>query len=184
VPASAQESVTANANSASLSDVSLDQVRPSGEFTEVHQNGFSISYPTNWSTASGQSSLTIAPKAAVSQNAIAYGVIINGFEDRNASFFDQVTHDLIENLVRTNPGMRQAGEIRGIDVNGVQGRTIDLTSSSPIQQDGAPLSEHDWLVVVPRSGASYVSVIFIAPEKDFGALRPTYQKMLDNLRVE
>jgi beta-barrel assembly-enhancing protease len=184
VPASAQETITANANSASLSEVSLDQVRPSGEFTEVHQNGFSISYPTNWSSASGQSSLTIAPKAAVSQNAIAYGVVINGFQDPNATYLDQVAHDLIENLVKTNPGMRQEGDTRGIDVNGVQGRTADLTSNSPIRQGGGPLPEHDWLVVVPRSGGSYLSLIFIAPEKDFGTLRTTYQRMLDSLRVE
>jgi Zn-dependent protease with chaperone function len=184
VPASAQESVSANANSATLSEVSLDQIRPTGEFTEVHQNGLSISYPANWSIASAQNSLTIAPKAAVSQNAIAYGVVINGFDDSNASYLDQVTHDLIENLVKTNPGMRQAGEIRGSDVNGVQGRTADLTGNSPIQQGGTPIPEHDWLVVVPRSRGSYLSLIFIAPEKDFAALRPTYQRMLDSLRVE
>jgi Zn-dependent protease with chaperone function len=184
VPASAQESVAAEANSATVSDVSLDQIRPSGQFTEVHQDGFSISYPSNWSTASGQNSLTIAPKAAVSQNAIAYGVVINTFDDPNASSLDQVIQDLIRNLVRTNPGMRQESEIRVIDVNGVRGRTADLTSDSPIQQDGRPLPEHDWLVVVPQSSSSYLSLVFIAPERDFTAIRPTYQRMLDSLRVE
>jgi beta-barrel assembly-enhancing protease len=184
VPASAQESVAASANSATISNVGLDQIRPNEQFTEVHQNGFSISYPSNWSTASGQNSVTIAPIAAVSQNAIAYGVVISSFEDPNASYLDQVAHDLIENLVRTNPGMRKEGEIRGIDVNGVQGRTADLASNSPIQENAAPVPEHDWLVVVPRSSGSYLSLIFIAPEKDFGTLRPAYQRMLDSLRIE
>jgi beta-barrel assembly-enhancing protease len=185
VPASAQESVAAEANSATVSDVSLDQIRPNGQFTEVHQNGFSISYPSNWSTASGQNSLTIGPKAAVSQNAIAYGVVVNTFEDPNASSLDQVTQDLIRNLVRANPGMHQESEIRAINVNGVRGRMADLTSDSPIQQqDGRPLPEHDWLVVVPQSSGSYLSLVFIAPERDFAALRPTYQRMLDSLWVE
>lgn len=184
VPASAQESVAAEANAATLSDVSLDQIRPSGQFTEVHQDGFSISYPSNWSTARGQNSLSIAPQAAVSQNAIACGVVINTVEDPNATSLDQVTQDLIQNLVRTNPGMRQTSEIRTIDLTGVQGRTADLTSASPIQQNGQPLPEHDWMVVVPQSSGSYLSLIFIVPARDFAAIRPTYQRMLDGLRVE
>jgi hypothetical protein len=185
VPASIQESVTAaDASSATVQNVSLDQIRPSGQFTEVHQDGFSISYPANWTTASGQNSLTIAPKAAVSQNAIAYGVVINDFEDPNASSLDQATQDLIQKLERTNPGMRQQSEIRTIDVDGIQGRSADLISNSPIQQNGNPVPEHDWVVVVPQSNGSYLSLIFIAPERDFAALRPTYQRMLDGLRVE
>jgi hypothetical protein len=185
VPASIQESVAAaDASSATVQNVSLDQIRPSGQFTEVHQDGFSISCPANWTTASGQNSLTIAPKAGVSQNAIAYGVVINDFEDPNASSLDQAAQDLIQKLERTNPGMRQQGEIRTIDVNGIQGRSADLISNSPIQQNGNPVPEHDWLVVVPQSNGSYLSLIFIAPGRDFAALRPTYQRMLDSLRVE
>ncbi len=184
VPASIQESVTAEAGSAAVSDVSLDQITPSGQFTEVHQDGFSISYPSNWSTASGQNSLTIAPRAAVSHNAIAYGVVINQFEDPDAGSLDRVTQDLIENLERANPGMRQEGEIRRIDVHGVEGRTADLISSSPVQQGGRPLPEHDWVVVVPQSNGSYLALIFIAPERDFTSLRPTYRRMLDTLQIE
>jgi hypothetical protein len=184
VPASIQESVAADSSSATVSNVSLDQIRPSGQFTEIHQDGFSISYPSNWTTASGQNSLTIAPKAGVSRNAIAYGAVINNFEDANAGSLDQVALDLIQNLERTNPGMRQESDIKAIDVNGIQGRSADLVSNSPIQQEGRPVPEHDWLVVVPRSDGSYLSLIFIAPERDFATLRPTYQRMLDSLRVE
>ena len=46
------------------------------------------------------------------------------------------------------------------------------------------MPERDWLVVVPQSNASYLALIFIAPERDFGALKPTYQRMLDSLRIE
>ena len=80
--------------------------------------------------------------------------------------------------------MRQEGEIKTINVNGIQGRSADLSSNSPIQQDGRPIPEHDWLVVVPHSNTSYLAVIFIAPERDFGALKATYQRMLDSLRIE
>jgi Zn-dependent protease with chaperone function len=184
VPASMQETVSASANTPVVSDVSFEQVRPNDSFTEVHQNGFSISYPSNWSTASGQNSITIAPKAAVSQNAIAYGVIISTVRDPNASSLDQVTQDLIQNLQQSNPGMRVNGEITSVNVNGIQGRAVDLTSNSPIQQNGKPVSEHDRLVVLPRPDGSYLYLIFIAPEKDLAALQPTYRRMLDSLRIE
>ena len=184
VPASVQETVAANRDSAALSDVSLNQIRPSEQLSEVHQNGFSISYPANWSTASGQNSLTIAPKAGVSQNAIAYGAVIGAIDDPDATPLDQVTQEVIQNLTRTNPGMRQESEVRSTDVGGVEGRMVDLTGNSPIQQDRGPLREHDWLVILPRSNGLYLSLVFIAPDRDFGALRPTYQRMLDSLRLK
>ncbi len=175
---------SAGASSDALANITFDQVRPSGDLTEVHQNGVSISYPSNWSTASGQNSFTIAPRAGVSQNAIAYGVVVSTVQDTNANSLDQVAQDLVHNLAQSNPGMHQNGDVRTINVNGIEGRTTDLASNSPVQQNGTAVPERDWLVIVPRSGGSYLYLIFIAPEKDFGTLRPTYQKMLDGVRVE
>lgn len=176
--------VAAGTSSNAVANVGFDQVKPSGEFAEIHQNGVSISYPSNWSTASSQNTLTIAPRAGVSPNAIAYGVIVSTAQDAGARPLDQVAQDLIQNLSQSNPGMHQNGNVRPLDVNGIQGRTVDLASGSPIQQNGAPIAERDWLVLVPRPGGSYLYLIFISPEKDFSALKPTYQKMMQDLRVE
>ncbi len=184
-PKSAQATVAdASASSSAVANVTLDQVKPSNQFTEIHQNGFSISYPSNWSTASGQNSVTIAPKAGVSQNAVAYGVIVSIAQDPNAKSLDQVAQDLIRNLQQSNPGMHQNGDVRTLQVNGVEGRSVDLASSSPLQQDAKPLPERDWLVVAPGPSGGYLYLIFIAPDRDFAALQPTYQRMLDSLRVE
>ena len=175
---------TAGASSSAVSDVPFDQVKPNDTFTEVHPNGFNISYPSNWSASPGQSSVTIAPKAGVSQNAIAYGVIVSTAQDPSAGSLDQVAQDLILGLQQSNPGMHQSGDAHAIEVNGIQGRSMDLTSASPLQQDAKPLPEHDWLVVTPGPGGAYLYLIFITPEKDFGRLKPTYQRMLDSLHVE
>src|SRR5581483_214894 len=183
VPPSMRESVS-NAGAATISGVTLEQVKPSDQFTEVHRSGLSISYPANCSTATAQNSITIAPKAGVSQNAIAYGVIVSTAQDDRASSLDQVAQDLIQNLQQSNPGMRQSGDIRDITINGGDARAVDLASNSPLQQDGNSLPERDWLVVGPGPGGSYLYLIFIAPERDFGALRPTYQRMLDSVRVQ
>jgi hypothetical protein len=164
--------------------VPFDQIKPSSRFTEIHQTGFSISYPSNWTTAPGQNSITIAPKAGVNQNAIAYGIIVSTAQDANAGSLDRVAKDLIQNLQQSNPGMRQNGDMCTIEVNGVAGRSVELASDSPLQQSGKPLPERDWLVVAPGPGGAYLYLIFIAPERDFGTLNSTYQRTLDSLRVE
>ena len=190
VPESMKQTVSAAANPAAagspetIANVTLEQVKPSSDFTQASGNGFTISYPSNWTTASGQNSLTIAPKAGVGQNAIAYGVAISGVQDPNANSLDQAAQDLIQNLQQSNPGMRQNGSIRTASVNGTQGREVDLASASPIQQNGSPLPERDRLVLLPVSNGNYLYLIFIAPERDFGALEPTFEKMQQSLRIQ
>lgn len=184
MPPEAQPTANASvASSGAITDIPFDQVKPNNTFTEVHPNGFSISYPSNWG-ASGQESVTLAPKAGVSHNAIAYGVIVSSAQDPNAGSLDQVVKDLILNLQQSNPGMRQSGDVHTTEVNGILGRSVDLASNSPLQQDGKSLPEHDWLVVTAGPSRAYLYLIFIAPERDFAALKPSYQRMLDSLRLE
>ena len=184
VPEGMRSTVVADVNAGAVSQVTFEQVKPSGEFTETRQNGFQISYPANWTSVAGQNSLTIAPKAGVGQNAIAYGVVVSTAQDAKAGSLDQVAQDLIQNLQQSNPGMRQNGSVRSIEVNGTSAREVDLESNSPVQQNGAPLPEHDRVVVMPGTNGAYSYLILIAPERDFNALQPTYQKILDSLRVQ
>jgi Zn-dependent protease with chaperone function len=190
VPASLKQTVASSATAdgtatpETISNVSLEHIRPSAQFTDARGNGFSISYPSNWATASGQNSMTIAPKAGVGQNAIAYGVVVSAVQNTSASSLDQATQDLIQNLQQSNPGMRQNGSITGASVNGMQARQVDLSSSSPIQQNGSAVPERDRLVLVPASNGNYLYLIFISPERDFGALEPTFDKMLESLRIQ
>ena len=183
VPESAKESVAAEMNAANVADVKFEQVKPSDTFTEIRQNGLEIAYPANWTSMSGQNSLTIAPKAGVGQNAIAYGVLVSTAQDSRAGSLDEFTRSLIQNLQQSNQGMRQSGDIRSIEINGVSGREVDLTSSSPIQQNGTALPERDRLVVRPAGDGGYLYLIFIAPERDFETLSPTFRKIMDSVRV-
>ena len=105
-------------------------------------------------------------------------------QDQNASSIDQATQDLIQSLQQSNPGMQQSGGIRSREMNGVSAREVDLTSHSPIEQNGSPLPERDRLVVRPASNGNYLYLVFIAPERDFAALEPTFKKMLDSVQVE
>ena len=41
-----------------------------------------------------------------------------------------------EGLAQDNPGMKVSGEPRNIDVNGMQGRSLELLGNSPLQLNG------------------------------------------------
>jgi Zn-dependent protease with chaperone function len=166
---------------AAETDISFKQVQPSGKFTELQQGGFSIYYPSNWKTGGDPNTALIVPEQAAGQNGISYGVIIGGAP--GGSSLDQSTQQLIQGMQKDNPGLQVSGDLRPVDVNGVQGRSAFLAGSSPLQLNGQPLPERDWLVTVPRPDGSLMYLVFVAPERDFNQLHPTYQKMLDSLQI-
>jgi len=171
------------ASGGSITNVSLKDVRPSSRFKQYQGNNISIAYPDNWQVNNGQSGLLIAPAAGVSEGGIAYGTLISGGQDQNAQSLDQATQDLIRSLQQQNQGMQQSGSISHIQVNGTQGRSVYLTGSSPVTQNGRPLPERDWLVTLPASQGGLLYLVFISPDKDFNSLKSTYQKMLRSLQM-
>src|SRR5215472_6222502 len=172
----------ASAGGADVTNVSLRDVRPSNRFAQTQQKDFSISYPDNWQATGNDKSFLIAPPAGVSQAGIAYGVVIDTSFPAGGSL-DNATQQVIQSLMKDNTGLRREGEAQNVVVNGVEGRSVYLRATSPVLQDGKPLPERDWLVVVPRSDGGVVYLMFVAPEQDFDQLSGVYQKMLDSLRV-
>jgi len=168
-----------------MANVSYQDVRPSGNFRQLRQGPISIAYPDNWEPVNSQNSdgITIGPRSGISSGVVAYGVIIGEGQDHNANSLDQATQDLIQGMQQSNPGLRAQGSPRRTQVNGMEGRSVTLSGSSPIEQNGRPLPERDWLVTLsdPQGGLLYL--VFIAPDRDFGQLRPTFERMLDSVQV-
>ena len=165
-----------------ITNVSYQDVAPSNDFKTFDGNGFSISYPANWQVGTGQNSATIAPAAGVGQNAIAYGAII-AIANVDATSLNDATQSLIQNLQNTNPGLRVYESPRKIQVAGADALSTLLAGNSPVTQDSHPVAERDWLVTLARPEGGMLHIVFIAPEGDFSRLQPTYQKMLESLRV-
>ncbi len=149
----------------------------------MSNDAFEISYPSNWKVnGDPSSSVTIAPDGGVAQNAVAYGVIIDEFQPETDMSLDAATHQLIANLRQSNPGLRTVGNDESIRVNGVPGRSQEMIGTSPIKQGNQALQERDWLVTTQRADGSVIYLVFIAPEKDFPKLRPTFEQMLRSFR--
>jgi beta-barrel assembly-enhancing protease len=176
----AQQQQTAAVNA------SAGGVQPSGSLRSFSHRDFSISYPDNWQVFGDQNSaVTIAPQNGVSQNAVAYGIMINTYqpEDANAGL-DQATHELLASLRQSNPDLRAIGHDENIRVNGIAGKSVDLVGNSPLRdQNGRAVQERDWLVCLMRNDGTVLYVVSIAPDKDFETLRPTFEQMLKSLRL-
>jgi hypothetical protein len=161
-------------------------VQPSASLRGFSHRDFSISYPENWQVFGDQNSaVTIAPQNGISQNAVAYGVMINTYqpEDANSSL-DQATHELLGSLRQANPDLREIGHDENIRVNGIAGKSVDLVGTSPLKdRSGQASQERDWLVAFIRQDGTVLYVVSIAPDKDFESLRPTFEQMLKSLRL-
>ena len=162
-------------------------VQPGSSMRSFSHRDFSISYPDNWQIFGDQNSaVTIAPQNGVSQNAVAYGIMINTYqpEDANASL-DQATHELLASLRQSNPDLRTIGHDENIRVNGVAGKSVDLVGNSPLRdQNGRAVQERDWLVSLMRNDGTVLYVVSIAPDRDFETLRPTFEQMLKSMRLQ
>ena len=188
-PSSQQQGNTSqnNGGGGQVVNASLPNVAPSGNFKDFTANGLQMKYPDNWQVMSdpqGQG-VTIAPQAGVSQDGgVAYGVVIGGVTPQGQASLDQATQELLQSM-QQNQGVRPIGSPENIKVNGVPGKSVDLSGNSPINdQNGQPAKERDWLVTVQRGDGSLLYLVFVSPERDFSKLRPTYESMLKSLRVQ
>jgi len=178
-----QQPGTAAPGSAASSDVT-----PAAAMRSFSHSEYQISYPENWQLAGDQnSSVTIGPPNGISQTgAVTYGIMINDYqpEDANANL-DQATHDLLDSLRQSNQGLREIGHDEDIRVNGAPGKSVDLIGNSPLpDSNGHAVQERDWLVTIKHGDGSLLYLVFIAPDKDFGGLRPTFEQVLKSLKLQ
>jgi Zn-dependent protease with chaperone function len=185
-PLSAHEIAQQQKQGAAAGGIAAGEVTPSERMQTLNHRDFQISYPENWQTFGDQSSaVTIAPKSGVSQDAVAYGLMVNTFQpEDSAGNLDQNTHELLASLRQANPDLREIGNDENIRVDGGSAKSVDLMGTSPLQDNGRPARERDWLVTTKRHDGSLLYLIFIAPDKDFNSLRPTFEDMLRSLRVK
>ncbi|HEY2914500.1 MAG TPA: M48 family metallopeptidase [Candidatus Angelobacter sp.] len=171
-----------NANAAA-EDVSFKEIKPSDHLTRHEAQGFTIYYPDNWKVAGDANMTIIGPPSGSTQTGIAYGVIV-GNQPGGGGSLDDSTQKLAQGMAQDNPGMKISSEIKSIDVNGTQARSLELSGKSPLLLNGEPLPERDWLVTFANQQGGLLYLVFVSPERDFNQLHPTYQKMLNSLQLQ
>jgi hypothetical protein len=169
----------APAPAAPIARLTESQWRPQGNWQTLQGDGFTLSYPGNWKSAVSGGSALIAPPGGVSaENAIGYGVLIERFQPPQLGETAAETDQLVAQLKQQNPQMKP-GAASDVVVNGVRGRSLEATNSG----GAGGGAERDWLVALPEPAGTLRYVVFVAPDADFTALRPVYERMLGTLKL-
>lgn len=171
---------------ARMESVSVRDILPSGDFRRLDHGAFTIGYPGNWEVFGNRdSAVTIAPRAGVSEQAIAYGVVLSGMRPQQPQPLEQSTQQIYEFLRQSNPELRASGSLQRTNVGGQPANVLDMRGPSPLQASGGgAAAERDMLVTVERSDGSVVWMLFIAPEAHWSQLSPAYEQMLRSFRTQ
>jgi hypothetical protein len=146
---------------------------------------FSIARPSNWDVVPPQqqgNSVTIAPRAGLTNNGVGYGVVINGVRPQGGNI-DQITSQIVQQMQQGGGDLQQVGSVQPITVNGIHGRSVNMESTSPFPgPNGQSQKERDWLVTLPQQDGTVVYLVFVAPKSEFAQFKPTYDNMLRSLQ--
>jgi beta-barrel assembly-enhancing protease len=161
--------------------------RANGQWVTLDSVGFSVQYPANWQAAekAGAGAMIAPPNGVVATpsdgNTVIYGVIIDTFQPQQSADLAAATQQLIASIQQGNSGMKAVTGVDQIRVNQHDARSVEF------QNQGASTGgemEHDWLVTVASDDGSLRYLVFVAPQKDFEALRPTYEQMLRTFKAK
>jgi hypothetical protein len=188
-PAGAGFVASASSQSSGMAGpANLQGVLPSSRSVTSDLGALKIAHPDNWQlTAAGQSGqgMRIAPPAGVAGDALGYGVLINAIKPQSgqATNLDQRTAELVHAIESSGGDLSPAGNPQPVAVAGVQGRSVNLQSTSPFPDaNGQPQKERDWLVTVPHPHGALIYFVFVAPESEFERFRPSFESMLQSLQ--
>jgi beta-barrel assembly-enhancing protease len=160
--------------------------QPSGQWALLNGAYYSLQYPDNWQASeSSKGGTTITPSGGVSagkngETAVHYGVLIDSFRPEQSAGLAAATSQLIRSMQQGNPGMQAVTAVDDIQVGDRAARSVEF-----VNQGAAPGGddERDWLVTLAAGNGSVRYLVFVAPDRDFKALRKTYQQMLDSFSL-
>ena len=153
---------------------------PNDNFTDYDHGAFRVSYPSSWVPKGDRNtSLTIYPEGGASKESVAYGTILSGFTPRRGgNDLNEGTRQLVASMQDTNPSLRQASNPVNISINRRPAKSLEMLGESAVQESGKPLQERIRLVTLQGKGGVVVYMVFVAPNPDFDALRPLFDRIM------
>lgn len=166
---------------APLPNAPRPQSLPVSSNTKVYEGqGYSLSYPDNWSPSGGQQSVTLAPKEGMVESQIGFGAIITSAEVSGANVdLARDTRTLLDGMIKQNSNMRVSGEAQSATIGGSPALVTKCSSDSPY----AGTRETDVVVTIDR-GKTLLYLIFIAPEPDYARVEPVFQQITRSIKFK
>jgi len=154
---------------------------PSNRMVNFEGREFRFRHPDNWRAYGEGDAVTLAPNGGIVSNSLAWGTIISSFEprtDRNGRVtLEDATNQLVNDLRRSNPGMRTVRNPARVRVAGQRGLSTELTNDSPIGG-----RETDWVVTVLSQDGLLYYFVGVAPQRDFSQYERAFQSVIDSFR--
>jgi len=159
-------------------DVQVDTAPPQN-WTTFQGSGFTMQVPSIWQAKGNQTAAMVAPPGGILQDgSLVYGVLTSVYTPHQPGSLRETFNALLENLTRANPGL-QAGTMNRITIGGMTADSVKGVNHSANNGRG----EHDWVVGLPM-GSSIRFFVFVAPETDFNAMRPTFERILNSVNIQ
>ena len=129
--------------------------------------------------------MTIYPEGGSANGTLAYGLMISGFQPKGigSKELDAVLRELMADIEQANPDLQIANSPIAFTLHDRQARKLDWFGKSTVQENGQPLRERVRLVALMGGSNVILYLAFVAPDPDFEALWPTFERMLDSLQV-
>jgi hypothetical protein len=159
-------------------------ITPPQNWITFQGSGFTMQIPSNWQAAGNQGSAMLAPPGGITQAAnsqagnLVYGVLTDTFHPDATASSTEMFNQLIAELTRENPGLEPgpAGRVRVGDASAENVQSVNRSANNG-------RGEHDWIVALPQNGAMRYFV-FVAPQADYEKLRPTFERIVNSIRLE
>jgi beta-barrel assembly-enhancing protease len=154
---------------------------PSGNFVDYEGGAYALKVPENWKKYEDKGSVTFAPDGGISQTGgLGYGMIVSVHQvqaDAGEHALENATQALIQELAKTNPGLKVTRDPGPVQLNGQPGLSTYLSNDSP-----AGGQETDWLVTVLQP-QGLVSFLCVAPKAVYPDYEKTFTAVLDSVRL-
>jgi hypothetical protein len=157
---------------------------PPQQWTTFQGNGFTMQVPSTWQAAGDQNAAMIAPPGGIAETAngqlgnLVYGVLTDVYQPDQSNAGGDIFKELLAEMTRENPGL-EPGSPGRINLGGTAAQAVQSVNHSAYNGHG----EHGWIVGLPQSGAMRYFV-FVSPEPDFEAMRPTFEHIANSIRLQ
>jgi len=151
---------------------------PSTRTVELRVAGIRLQHPQNWKASVEGNHATVAPEGGAINGNLAWGMIVDVFQPKNARNLDEATAQLLNELKRGNPAMQTSRSRVQTRVDGRPALLAELFNDSPIGGQ-----ETDIVVTIAKSNTELLYFILVAPSKDLGQYRNAFNSIIESVRL-
>lgn len=158
----------------------------SGEFTEFRHASYTISYPQDWQIKGNASSASVSlyPEGGMAGDALTYGVMISGFHPKSKTDeLHAAVQELRSDIQMSNPSLREYNSAQTFTLQGKNSVKLDWLGTSAVRENGKAMGERVRLVATPGKSGVILYMVFVAPDADFEALSPTFDKIMNSFQA-